>query len=222
VFRGPGGDARFTTSSDGTFELTPRATGELVLATILAPGYAPYSPALAGVHLTLARGRGIHGVALVVERVTRAASRATPFDATITGHVRDPAGAPIAGAVVRAAPSIRAPVAVVLATTGPDGAFQLAGADVPRGTDLVGVGVGLTVDRDALQVVRVMPGSGAFDAGVQVGDDLVAIDGVAITQLGLEGAFASLRGLPGTPVAVTLRRGEQIVQLTLERRLLRS
>jgi hypothetical protein len=57
VFRGPGGDATFTTSSDGTFELTPRATGELVLATILAPGYAPYSPALAGVHLTLARGR---------------------------------------------------------------------------------------------------------------------------------------------------------------------
>jgi hypothetical protein len=111
----------------------------------------------------------------VVERVTRAASRAAPFDATITGHVRDPAGAPIAGAVVRAAPSIRAPVAFVLATTGPDGAFQLAGADVPRNT-----------------------------------------------QLGLEGAFASLRGLPGTPVAVTLRRGEQIVQLTLERRMLRS
>jgi hypothetical protein len=435
VFRGPGGDATFTTSSDGTFELTPRATGELVLATIRAPGYAPYSPALAGVHLTLARGRGIHGVALVVERVTRAPSRAAPFDATLTGHVRDPAGAPIAGAVVRAAPSIRAPVAVVVATTGADGAFALAGVDrgaydlsaeaddhvrvtrdnvlggsrdielvldaglmiagrvvdrdgnpvpeftlivqrpaglvrpvvatrsqidpagrfalrvapgdyeliasahglarnaplavaagasdavlvlgagavlrgqviasddqtpigratvvlfapspgsdvdqpravtradgsfelagipggrvvvrvhaegfrarledgmfardggalgpltlaltrlgpdVPRGTDQVGIGVGLMADRDALQVVRVMPGSGAFDAGVQIGDDLVAIDGVAVTQLGLDAAFASLLGLPGTPVTVTLRRGDQIVQLTLERRLLRS
>jgi len=54
VFRGSGGDATFTTSSDGTFELARRATGELVLATILARGYAPYSPGRAGVHLTLA------------------------------------------------------------------------------------------------------------------------------------------------------------------------
>lgn len=111
VFRGDGGEATFTTSSDGTFELTPRATGELALATILAPGHAPYSPARAGVHLILARGRGVHGVALVVERAADAPSRAVPFDATITGRVRDPAGAPIAGAMVRAAPSIRVPIA---------------------------------------------------------------------------------------------------------------
>src|SRR5262249_29240757 len=129
VFRGDGGDATFTTSSDGTFELTPRTTGELVLATVLAPRYAPYSPARTGVHLTLARGRGVHGVALLVERTAAALSRAAPFDATITGHVRDAAGAPIAGVVVRAAPSIRVPVAIVSATTGADGAFTLAAVD---------------------------------------------------------------------------------------------
>lgn len=109
--------------------------------------------------------------------------------------------------------AVLGPITVALTRLGPD---------VPTGTDMVGVGVSMTVDRDALQVVRILPGSGALDAGVQSGDDIVAIDGVAVTQLGLDRAFASLLGQPGTTVALTLRRGDQYVQLTVERRLLRT
>ncbi|HEX3766348.1 MAG TPA: carboxypeptidase regulatory-like domain-containing protein [Kofleriaceae bacterium] len=433
VFRGDGGDAAFTTRSDGAFELTPRAAGDLVLATIVAPGYAPYSPVRAGTRLTLARGRAVHGVTLLIERVTASRRLAAPFDATITGHVRDTAGAPVAGAVVRAAPAIRAPVGFVFATTGADGAFALAGVDrgaytvsaeaddrvravradvtgdshdvelvvdagaplaghvvdrdgnpvprfallvqaatgvtrqvvtrrdlidpdgrfalriapgdyeliasapgfarsaplrvtaaatgvrivlgggatlrgrvvagddqapiggatiklwgnsvgpdgevpyaatrddgsfelagipggpveimvhaegyrgrlegamfardgaalgpitleltrlsagVPKGIDTIGIGISLTIDGDALAVVRVMPGSSARDAGVVFGDQVVAVDGIAVTQLGFEGALARMRGMPGSSVTLTLRRDGQLVQLAVERRLL--
>jgi carboxyl-terminal processing protease len=105
------------------------------------------------------------------------------------------------------------PVAVALARLGPD---------VPRGTDGVGVGIGMIADGDALRVVRIVPGSGAFDAGIEFGDHIVAIDGVPVTQLGVDRAFASLRGQAGTTVAVTLRRDQRDIQLVVERRLLGS
>jgi hypothetical protein len=101
-------------------------------------------------------------------------------------------------------------------------ALTRLGPDVPPGTDVVGVGIGMVADGDALQVVRVVPGSGAFDAGIEFGDHIVAIDGVPVTQLGVDRAFASLRGQPGTTVAITLRRDEQYIQLVVERRLLGS
>ena len=448
VVRGDGGDATFTTSSDGTFELAPAATGERVLATITAPGYLPYSPVRAGVRLTLARGRGVHGVTLVMERRAPPRARLAPFDATITGHVRDAAGAPLAGAVVRAAPSIRAPVATVTATTGADGGFTLAGVDrgaydvaaeadghirgardnvlggsrnveltldaglplagrvvddrgapvpvftlivhgrfgvrrpsiasrslidpqgrfalrvppgdyevvvdargfarnapVPAvagatdlrialgggatvrgkviasddrapvvgarvayeftpernertertertigdpedasvraatradgsfelsglptgpvalwinaegfrakleagmtardgaaigpitialtrlgpdaeaGVDMVGIGVQLVIDGDALQIAGVLPGSGAFDAGVEPGDRLIAVDGVPVGELGMDGALARIHGQSGTPIVLTVRREGRDVELAVERRPLRT
>jgi C-terminal processing protease CtpA/Prc len=91
-----------------------------------------------------------------------------------------------------------------------------------QGTDGVGVGIGIVADGDALQVVRMVPGSGAFDAGIELGDYIVAIDGVPVTRLGVDRAFASLRGQPGTTVALTLRRDERYIQLVVERRPLRS
>ncbi|HEX8110862.1 MAG TPA: carboxypeptidase regulatory-like domain-containing protein, partial [Kofleriaceae bacterium] len=208
--------------------------------------------------------------------------------------------------------SIHAPVAVVFATTGADGAFTLAGVDHgaydlsaeaddhvrvtrdsvlggSRNVELVldaGLAIaGHVVDRDGNPIprftlivqrpsglvrsvvttrslidpagrfaLRVAPGdyeliasargfarnaplavaAGATDLRIVLGggailrgqviasDDIVAIDGVAVAQLGLDRAFASLRGPPGTTVALTLRRGEQYVQLTVERRVLRT
>jgi hypothetical protein len=109
--------------------------------------------------------------------------------------------------------AVLGPVAVALTPLGPD---------VPRGTDGVGVGVGMVADGDALRVVRIVPGSGAFDAGIEFGDHIVAIDGVPVTQLGVDRAFASLRGQAGTTVAVTLRRDQRDIQLVVERRLLGS
>lgn len=518
-FVGDAGVSTFRTSSDGTFVVTPAATGSFVLSTITAPGFLPYAPELghSGVRMTLTRGHAVHGVTLllspavdyrgvvvdagggpvagarvrllgnpgaepaldspVAEWKTGAdgsftfqaaedsvleASRgnargwahvdhsvatvktllirlghAPPRDATITGHVHDTGGAPIADALVRASRSYLGAVATVFATTGPDGAFTLAGLDraaydlsaevedhvpgvratilggsrnveltlaaglplagqvvdktgapvpvfsllvrrhagvarpivatlslvdpqgrfavrvppgdydllastrgSPRGTltqapagatavrivigdgatlrgvvvarddhatiagasvacditdgdagalpaapgtvtrpdgtfeltgispgplairiradgydakieaamtasegaalgpitialtrvdpdeqartELVGIGVNLSPDGDALWVTGVVPGSGAFDAGIGFGDRVIAIDGLPVSPLGVEGAIARIRGIAGTTVTLTLRRDGQDLQLVVERRQLWS
>jgi uncharacterized metal-binding protein len=88
--------------------------------------------------------------------------------------------------------------------------------------ELVGIGVGLRADGDALRVTSVIPGSGAFDAGVGSGDRIVAVDGAPVAPIGLEGAIAKIRGLPGTTVTITLRRDGGDVLLVIERRKIRT
>jgi RNA polymerase sigma factor (sigma-70 family) len=97
----------------------------------------------------------------------------------------------------------------------------LAPGETP-GTELVGIGAALTADGDALQVVRVIAGGGAEAAGITVGDRIVAIDGAAVTELGLEGSIAKIRGAAGTTVTISLRRGNQIVPIVVERRPLHA
>jgi hypothetical protein len=88
--------------------------------------------------------------------------------------------------------------------------------------ELVGIGAQLSADGDSLVVGAVYPGSGAAAAGLVAGDRVIAVDGVPVDQLGLEGAVARIRGLVGTTVSVTLRRGDQSVVLVVERRKLRA
>ena len=89
-------------------------------------------------------------------------------------------------------------------------------------TETVGIGADLNPDGDTLRITRVLPGSGAFDAGLGFGDRITAIDGIAVTVLGVENAIARLRGAPGTRVTLTLRRDGRDVQVVIDRRLLRA
>lgn len=97
---------------------------------------------------------------------------------------------------------------------------KLAEGEQPK-VELVGIGVQLTADGDALRVNLVVPESGAAAAGIVAGDHIVAVDGVAVTTLGMDGAVARIRGVPHTTVAVSLKRGEQVVPLVVERKPLR-
>jgi RNA polymerase sigma factor (sigma-70 family) len=97
---------------------------------------------------------------------------------------------------------------------------KLAEGETPK-IELVGIGVKLSADGDALKVDFVVPESGAAAAGVTAGDHIVAIDGVPVTTLGMDGAVARIRGVARTTVAVSIKRGEQIVPLVVERRPLR-
>lgn len=207
---GDGGVSTFRTSSDGTFELTPTATGSYVLASITAAAYLPYAApvGVSAARVTLTRGQAVHGVTLllypatdyegtvvdargapvggvtvrllgapgepavealpewksgsgghftfqaadgavleasrgalrgwahidrsvlIMKKLTIRLGHAPPRDATITGRVRDAAGAPLAEAMVRAVPSeYYSTSPTVVATTGPDGRFTLAGVD---------------------------------------------------------------------------------------------
>jgi RNA polymerase sigma factor (sigma-70 family) len=88
--------------------------------------------------------------------------------------------------------------------------------------ELVGIGVALSAERQALQVDKVFDGSGAQAAGIVVGDRVIAVDGVAVTELGLDGAISRIRGAAGTTVGITLRRGEAAVTVVVERRKLKA
>jgi Carboxypeptidase regulatory-like domain/PDZ domain len=87
-----------------------------------------------------------------------------------------------------------------------------------RRTEMIGIGVALTPDRDALRVFMVDPDGSAFDAGIQFGDLVDAIDGVPVTQLGVDGAMARIRGTAGTTVTLTLRRDGEPLHVTVARR----
>ena len=85
------------------------------------------------------------------------------------------------------------------------------------------VGVGLLVGEDengALTVLRVFRDSPAESAGIEAGDELIAIDGTPVgagTQLGLSETTALLKGDGETPVAVEALRDGEALSFTLAR-----
>jgi hypothetical protein len=109
--------------------------------------------------------------------------------------------------------AVLGPIAVELGRVEPD--------DVSH-TEMAGIGVSVIADGDALQVFRIIPFGGAFDAGVEYGDRIIAIDGAPVVAMGIDGALARLRGVLGTTVALTLRRSGGDVQIVIERRLVRT
>jgi len=98
---------------------------------------------------------------------------------------------------------------------------RLAEGEEPS-VELVGIGAALTADGDALRVNRVFAGSGAEAAGIVAGDRMIAVDGLPVGPLGIDGAIAKIRGVAGTTVAITLRRGDQSIELVVERRKIRG
>ncbi|MFN0249392.1 MAG: carboxypeptidase regulatory-like domain-containing protein, partial [Kofleriaceae bacterium] len=88
--------------------------------------------------------------------------------------------------------------------------------------ELVGIGVKLRAERDAIIVDFVIPEGGAAIAGIVAGDRIVAVDGVGTDKLGMDGAVSRIRGAVGTKVAVTIRRGEQETQLVVERKKVKA
>ncbi|HVV84471.1 MAG TPA: sigma-70 family RNA polymerase sigma factor [Kofleriaceae bacterium] len=97
----------------------------------------------------------------------------------------------------------------------------LAPGETPT-LELVGIGVAVGPDGDALRVNAVIPGGGAADAGVLVGDHIVAVDGAPVTSTGLDGAVARLRGAAGSTVRVTFDRAGAPIELTIERKPIHS
>ncbi|MCG8402062.1 MAG: S41 family peptidase, partial [Firmicutes bacterium] len=83
--------------------------------------------------------------------------------------------------------------------------------------DLVGIGVELTLQEKHPMVVRVLPGTPAERGGLQRDDVILAVDGKSTgDRLLLEVTF-DIRGPRGTPVELTIKRGEKEFDLTLER-----
>lgn len=88
------------------------------------------------------------------------------------------------------------------------------------------VGVGITIsvreDEQGLDILEVTPNGPAQEAGVQAGDQLVAVDGTDIRGMTLAEVSDLIKGKEGTSVVLTLIRGEGEVELSVKRKRIES
>ena len=88
--------------------------------------------------------------------------------------------------------------------------------------ELTGIGAILRAQADALQIQQVVPNAGAADAGLAPGDQIVAVDGARVTDLGFERAIGAIRGPEGTIVALRIRRLARELDVLVTRKLVRN
>lgn len=84
----------------------------------------------------------------------------------------------------------------------------------------VGIGVTLAPDKEAegFRIDEVTEGGPAQEAGIQVGDILVSVEGQSTKELDISGIRELVRGEEGTSVRLGFRRGEEEFELNVERR----
>jgi hypothetical protein len=81
--------------------------------------------------------------------------------------------------------------------------------------ELTGIGAVLEARSDALVISQLMPGAGAAQAGLVVGDEILSIDGRSVLELGFNGAVQHIRGPEGTCVPMTIRRAADRSLITM-------
>ncbi len=103
-------------------------------------------------------------------------------------------------------------------------AAELQSYDNSKNNSYVGVGITIVQREDGLgfDIIQVAKGGGAEEAGILPGDILTHVEGRACAEEGLEGTSALVVGDPGTTVTVTVLRGEEALDFTLERRQLQT
>jgi carboxyl-terminal processing protease len=83
-----------------------------------------------------------------------------------------------------------------------------------------GIGVEVNGVADGVRIVRCLPESPAVHAGLKINDLIVRIDDLAVSAANIDAATSQLRGLPGSEVRLSVRRGP--APTMLEFRLQRS
>ncbi len=85
--------------------------------------------------------------------------------------------------------------------------------------ELTGVGIQISQDEETKEIVVVAPieDTPAFDAGIRPQDVILAIDGESTAEMDLNDAVSKIRGVEGSEVTLTLRRGEEELEVPLVR-----
>ena len=86
--------------------------------------------------------------------------------------------------------------------------------------EFVGIGVTVTREADHLYVNYVIEEGGADEAGIKVGDKIVAVNGTSVAQIGAGEAINRIGGESGTTVTLTVEREEKAFDLTVTRKLI--
>ncbi len=164
-------------------------------------------------------GRPLAGAEVTVEVGTLRSALTPEFDAvtgadgqfTLRGLPPTPvavrASAPDHNARLVAGVLAGAPLRLELTRIAPDAGRRL---------EMVGIGAVLKGRGDALVVGQVIPGGGAERAGLVPGDEVVAVDGTPVTQLGFEASIAAVRGLEQSVVVLRVRKAGKPAQVDLQ------
>lgn len=84
------------------------------------------------------------------------------------------------------------------------------------------VGIGVTIqqteDESGFTIMEVVPGGSAEEAGVLVGDILIAVDGQSAAGITVDDVVAMVRGEEGTFVSLTFLRDAEEIAFSVERR----
>ena len=87
----------------------------------------------------------------------------------------------------------------------------------------VGIGVTITAEEDgSIRIVEVTAGGPAEEAGVQVKDKIVGVDGQSILGMSLNDSQVLIKGEENTTVDITVLRGEEELTMTVTRRTIRT
>lgn len=97
-------------------------------------------------------------------------------------------------------------------------AEQMADYEEQLHNSYVGIGVTIQQCEEGEQIVSVAAGSPAEEAGIQVGDICIEVEGQKTTELGLDGTKNMVRGEEGTFVNMRFLRGEETYDVSVERR----
>ncbi len=84
-------------------------------------------------------------------------------------------------------------------------------------------GIGIEVDEVGGNVMIVTPiaGSPAARAGIRSGDQIIAVDGIAVEAAHLQDTISRLRGHAGSKVEVTVLRDDDAIEYELSRQIIR-
>ena len=82
------------------------------------------------------------------------------------------------------------------------------------------VGIGVMMNQETLEILMVFPGSGAEEAGIKSRDVIHAVDGKTLSDLPKEELLALVAGEEGTTVNITVKRGDELLDFTVTRRVL--
>lgn len=84
-------------------------------------------------------------------------------------------------------------------------------------------GVGIEVnERDGMiVVVTPMAGSPAARSGIRSGDEIIAIDGIAIETGKVHDAIERMRGRAGSKIDISIARGEEVIDFEMRREVIR-
>lgn len=81
----------------------------------------------------------------------------------------------------------------------------------------IGVYISQTSDDDHITIIAPIAGSPAEKSGIKAGDKILKVDGKVVSAQNSDEAITMIKGKKGTEVELTIKRGEQILDVNVKR-----